>query len=454
MDAPVAVVGGGISGLVAARALQAGGHDVVLYEATERVGGKIKTSSFGGFAVDEGPDAFLARVPEATALCRELGLGDELVNPATGKAYVYSRGALRPLPAGLILGVPARIGAVLGSRILSPYGVARAAIEPVIPRRADDDCLGAAIRHRFGDQVLERLFDPLIGGIYAGDSDCLSLDAAAPQIAALASSRSWLLAARRQLRERPPDAASPVFYTVRSGLTAIVDALTRELSAVDVRRGAPVTELARTGTEGWTVNGDAVAAVVLATPASATADLLATIAPEAAQLLAAIDEVTVAIVTLSFADRDLALALDGSGYLVPKPEQRAVTACSWASTKWSHWRVPGQIILRVSVGRMNDERAARLDDDALLAAVLADLDRHMGIGAAPTAVRVSRWPRGFPQYRPHHLARVASIERELATAAPGVILTGAAYRGVGIPACIRQATAAAHVVDELLVRRA
>jgi oxygen-dependent protoporphyrinogen oxidase len=438
----VAVVGGGITGLAAALELRRLGSEVVLFEASERFGGKIRTSAFAGIAIDEGADAFLVRVPEALALCRELDLGEHLVTPATGRAYVWTRGQLRALPAGLVLGVPSRVRPLVP--VTGWVGAARAALEPLLPSTPDDDCLGRQVRRRFGRAVTELLVDPLLGGINAGDADALSLAAAAPQLAELAKQRSWLLAARHHLAQNPPSPDRPVFSTVVGGLGVMVDALTTRLrrDGADLRSRAPVDTVGREN-GGWQVAGERFDAVIITTPASASAKLVASMSPDAAAGLASIDEVSVAIVRLAFADRDAHRVLDASGYLVPKPEQRHVTACSWASTKWAHWKTPGQTILRASVGRWRDIHAFELDDDAMVSAVLSDLDAQVGIRAEPVAVDVCRWPGGFPQYHPQHLSKIAAIEGALATDAPGLVTTGAAHRGLGIPACIRQGSAAA-----------
>jgi oxygen-dependent protoporphyrinogen oxidase len=323
-------------------------------------------------------------------------------------------------------------------------GAARAALEPLLPSGPSDDCLGRQVRHRFGRAVAEFLVDPLLGGINAGDADALSLAAAAPQLAALAEHRSWLLTARRHLALNPPSPDQPVFSTVIGGLGVMIDALSTRLrrDGADLRAGTPVATLHRDN-GGWEVVGEHFDAVIVTTPASVSAKILGAVSADAAAGLASIDEVSVAIVRLAFADRDVSRILDGSGYLVPKPEQRHVTACSWASTKWAHWKVPGQTILRASVGRWRDTHAYELDDDDLVRAVLSDLDVQMGIRAQPSSVDVCRWPGGFPQYHPQHLSTIAAIERALAVDAPGLVTTGAAHRGLGIPACIRQGAAAA-----------
>jgi oxygen-dependent protoporphyrinogen oxidase len=221
-------------------------------------------------------------------------------------------------------------------------------------------------------------------------------------------------------------------------MEAFVVALRSALDGVDMVTGQPVEVLERRAGGGWVVQGTEVDAVILALPAYDAARLLAVVSPGSAALLGAISYASVAMVTLALPEAAVGRALDGSGHLVPKPVQRTLTAASWASTKWTHWRRPGQVVVRASAGRWGDEHAVDLDDGDLVEAVMVDLERHLGIDGGPTATRVTRWPRSFPQYAPGHLDRVADLERRLAVDAPGVVVAGAAYRGLGIPACIRQ----------------
>ncbi len=454
----VAVVGGGITGLACALELAEAGVQVTVLEAGDRVGGNIRTSSFAGLAIDEAADAFLARVPEGVELCRRVGLGDDLVSPANAGAYVWSRGALRRLPAGLALGVPGEILPVAGSGILSVKGMARAAIEPLLPRRSTEpDALGPLVSARFGREVTERLVDPLIGGINVGDADRLSAAAVSPQIAGVAErSRSLLLGLRAERRAHPPDPRAPIFFAPRGGMETLIDAIADRLGhalvPATIELGAAVDSLELDG-DAVTVSANrriGVDGVVLACPSETAGSLLADVAPEVAATLRAIDHASVALLTFAFDDASIGRALDATGLLVPKPEQRTVTAASWASTKWAHWRLPGQAIVRASAGRDGDERALDLDDDDLVRAVLTDLHRLMDVRSEPTQVRVSRWPQSFPQYRPGHLDRVEAAERALSSRAPQIVLAGAAYRGLGIPACIRQGQTAAHTLTTRL----
>jgi oxygen-dependent protoporphyrinogen oxidase len=439
----VLVVGGGITGLTVAYEL-AGllpGASVELREADERLGGKLRTSPFAGLpAVDEGADAFLARVPHATALADAVGLGDELTSPTAATASVWYDG-LHPIPEGLLLGVPADMVRLARSDLLTWRGKARAALEPLRPRTDADDSIGALVRGRFGDEVHERLVDALVGSIYAADTDRFSL-AMVPQLAALAGRGRSLLLSARAVRAAAPPSSGPVFHAPRRGMASLVAAVAdaaRDRGAILTTRAPAHVIAADSG--GWRVDDDDFDAVVLATPAAPTAPLIADAAPEASRLLATMDHAGVVLVTLavpSWPER-----LQGrSGYLVPKPVQGRVTAASFGSQKWAHWRGGAGEVLRVSLGR-DGRDADDLDDDAAVGHAVREVGRHVDVDLQPTATRVSRWPRAFPQYRPHHRQWLAAVTAALPT---GLVVTGASYDGIGIPACIDQARRTARSV--------
>ncbi|MEO7555506.1 MAG: protoporphyrinogen oxidase, partial [Acidimicrobiales bacterium] len=405
-----AVVGGGIAGLAAAWELSSArpdGDEVVVYEPGA-LGGKLRTSTFAGRAVDEGADAFLARVPWGRELCDELGLGDALVVPANAAAYVAGGQALHRLPAGLVLGVPTDAEALRGSPLVSEAAVERVAAEPAkpgVPLGVDDDVsVGALIRERFGDEVLERLVDPLIGGINAGDSDRLSVRAAVPQIADAATRSTSLV---EGLRAAAPTAPGPVFWSHPGGMGAIVTALVESLRRRRVRFVAEAVD---------SLTGLDADRIVVATPAPVTAGL---VGGEAARLLRALGHSSPVLVAIELARADVRHPLDASGLLVPRAEGRLLTACSFATTKWTHLDTdPATVVLRASAGRYGDDTAIDLSDDTVVERLLGDLDELLGIDGAPSAVRVSRWRDGFPQYEPGHLRRVAAIETDIAARWP------------------------------------
>jgi protoporphyrinogen/coproporphyrinogen III oxidase len=445
----LAVVGAGISGLAAAwEGLRRGGRVVVL-DAGDRPGGKVRTSPLAGVDLDEAADAFLARVPEAVDLCAELGLDAELVSPASGTAYVWWDGALRRLPPEQLLGVPVDLDAVAESGLLSPAGVERARQDLTLgeDRPGGDETVGALIRRRLGDEVHERLVAPLVGSIYAGDCDRLSLQVSAAQLAA-ARDRDpddpSLVRAAAALRAAAVDTGRPVFLAPRGGVGRVIAALADALGD-DLRTGCEVTAVTPSGA-GFAIEpaGVVADAVVVAAPAFATGPILSPLAPEAGAFLTGIDTASVALVALAVPRDGIDCDMDGSGFLVPHGAGLTITACSWVTSKWAHLGVdPALALLRASVGRDGDDRAVTLPDDALVTAVLDDLATTMGVKAPPAEVRLTRWPRSFPQPRPGHLAAVASAEAAVARVAPRLAVTGAWARGVGIPACVRGARAAA-----------
>ena len=441
-ESRVAVVGGGISGLAAAHALvtDADAPRVVLFEGDSRTGGKLLTSPFADHgAIDEGPDAFLARLPWGTALARTVGLGEQLVSPAAGRAAVWWEG-LHEIPQGLLLGMPTDVAALARSKLLSWHGKLRAATEPFRPRTSlEPDSLGGYVRERFGNEVHLRLVDPLVGSIYAADTDHFSL-AAVPQIADLANRARSVLIAGRKLPKPSPD-AGPIFYAPHGGMgeLALRTAAAVSSAGAEIRLGVQVDEIARDG-GAWRVNGETFDAIVLACPAKVTSRLLTELLPDAAGILAAIPAADVAMITLAipaaeWPDRLRAL----SGYLVPKPVQRLVTAASFGSQKWTHWASPHSVLLRISLGR-DGLPVLHLTDEQLLTAATQEVGRHLGLTLQPTHQRVTRWTGAFPQYRPHHAAGVAEVEAELP---PGLTIAGASYHGIGVPACINSAQKAA-----------
>ncbi|MGI8809349.1 MAG: protoporphyrinogen oxidase [Acidimicrobiales bacterium] len=443
----VAVVGGGITGLATARLLHRSGLHVTVVEAGEELGGKIQTRELAGVPVEAGPDTFLARVPWAVDLCRDLGLGDELVAPATGKAWLWIGDRLRPLPARHVLGVPTALRPLLESGVLSPAGVARAALDLVLPRTdpGPDPSVAAVVGRRMGRQVVERLVDPLVGGINAGRADGLSLSATARPIAeGAAGSRSLVLG----LRRAAPGPGGPVFLGLAGGLHRLVDHVAKGVGTV--RLGTAVSRITSGGggyvvecTPGPDLEADAV---VVTVPAFAAAELLSALSPGAATRLAAIRHASVVTATLAYDPSAVLRPLEGAGMLVPRVEGRLITACTWSTTKWPALAASGMVLLRASAGRDGDPRAMELDDDEVVRRVHDELTEALGLRGPPVESLVCRWPNGFPQYDVGHQARVDEIEAVLATDAPGVVVAGASYRGLGIAACIEQAGRAATFV--------
>jgi oxygen-dependent protoporphyrinogen oxidase len=345
--------------------------------------------------------------------------------------------------------VPACVLGLATSGLLSWRAKLRAAAEPLVPAHDPDDSIGALVRGRFGDEVHERLVDALVGTIYAADTDHFSL-ALVPQLATLAANGRSLLLGARKLRRRAPPAAGPVFLAPSAGMGALADAVAAAARAggVTIRTSATVADLAVDGSR-WRVDGESADVVVLATPAAPTAPLVAPAAPEAGRLLATMDHTGVVLVTLAVTR--LPERFHGlSGYLIPKPDQRDVTAVSFGSQKWAHWRAANGVeTLRVSLGR-DGLAVPAVDDDELVELVVGRVGRHLGVDLQPTEARVSRWPASFPQYRPHHRGWLAKVDAALPA---GLFVTGASYRGIGVPACIADAEATAGAMVAFLHQR-
>jgi oxygen-dependent protoporphyrinogen oxidase len=441
------VVGGGIAGLTAARVLTASGREVLLLEGADRIGGKLRHEVVAGFAMDVGAESMLARRPEGVDLAREVGL--PVVHPATTASAVWTRGGLRPLPPS-VMGVPADVEQTAASGVLSDEAMHRLRHEVTGPAVADGDdvSVGALVAARLGDEVVDRLVEPLLGGVYAGHARLLSARATVPQLVAW-SGGSLVASAAQALAE---GSGAPVFAGIAGGLGRLPAALTE---GFDVRTSATVRELRRRPTGfalvvGPTTNAQEVLAdeVVLAIPAAPTARLLADLAPGAAADLAAIEYASMAVVTLAFGERDLP-DLPGSGFLVPPVERRTIKASTFSFNKWAWVRQAGDgvLLLRTSVGRHREEAVLQVPDEELVAASLRDLGEAAGLMARPIDTHVQRWGGGLPQYAVGHLDRVARIRADVARV-PGLVVCGAAYDGVGIPAVIASARAAVAALSQ------
>lgn len=458
-QAQVVVVGGGVSGLATAYFLRqrlGAAVGIRVLEATDRAGGKVHTGLVAGRPVDTGPDAYLSRAPELGRLVASLGLEESVVGPQSSGSYLWSRGALRPLPPGMAFGLPERLVPLLRSRILGPTEVVRAGLDLVLPRTqvGEDPSVADLVRPRFGAGVYDRLVAPLLGGVHAGDPACLSATSTVPEIAAMArSGRSLYLTMRRRRRSAPAPAGppKPPLVSLRGGLSHLTARLAEELGPETVLTGALTRGIDRRADGSWTVLTDdrilPATQVVLATPAYVAADLLGDLLPNAAELLRGIEYVDVANVTLAFRREDVPALPSGTGFLVPPAEGELIVGCSWLSQKWPQ---PDDdlVLVKCMVGRAGDRRWLTMDDDELERHVREALSRILGIRADPVDRLVQRWPGAMPQYTVGHAARLAALDAELATL-PGLTVTGAAYRGVGLAGCVAQAEAtAARIVPE------
>ncbi|WP_033424562.1 protoporphyrinogen oxidase [Actinomadura flavalba] len=458
----VVVVGGGIAGLAAARRLAVSGVRVTVLDAAARVGGKLRVSEIAGVPVDEGAESMLARRPEAVRLIRELGHGDDLVHPGTTGSSVLSRGELRPLPGGQMMGVPTDLGALAGSRVLSTSGLARVPLDLALPatRRGADVSVAGFVGARLGREVVDRLVEPLLGGVYAGRVEHLSFEATMPALAAAARGHRSLIAAARGLRAAAPADPGPLFATLPGGAGTLPGLVAADVErrGGTVRTGATVRELRRTP-HGWrltigsTRDPEALDAdaVVVAVPAAPAARLLAADVPAAARELERVEYASMAIITLAYRPSAFPRTEHGSGYLVPAVEGRDVKAVTFSSVKWPHLRAkaPDVVAVRCSIGRFGEEHTLHRSDEELKAAAMIELAATRGVTELPLEHRVSRWGGGLPQYNVGHGDRVARVRAAVA-GVPGLAVAGAAYDGLGIPACIASAdAAAARILDHL-----
>ena len=457
----VVVVGGGITGLAAAFFLKGQSVRVTVLEGSPRLGGKLLASDVAGVAMDEGAEALLARRPEGIELIKAVGLGDDLVPAGVTSSAIYTRDALRSLPRRQFLGVPADLDELAATGVVSAEGVARARAERTRPAEDRDVSVTEYIGSRLGVEVVDRLVDPLLGGVYAGRSEDLSFEATLAPLAAAARTHATLTGAATSLLPPAPaaDAApakpAPVFVSLTSGIGALAESVAKA-SGADIRLNAMTRELKRTET-GWRLTIGSAAepeyldadAVILAVPAAPAARLLADTAGEAAAQLKQIPYASMAIVTLAFRAEDFP-AQQRSGYLVPAVDGRTVKAATFSTVKWPHLAAQAPVhVVRCSIGRSGDVAVLQRDDADLAALAETELAGAVGLTAKSVAQRVTRWGGALPPYNVGHLDRIAAIRTAVAKQ-PGLAVAGAAYDGVGIPACIATAkTAAAQATAHL-----
>lgn len=461
----VVIVGGGIAGLAAAYRLAQTAPDlaVSVVEGEARLGGKIVTERVDGFLIEGGPDSFLSLKPRGVGLCQELGLEGRLqgTNTKIRRTYIMRGQRLHELPEGLTGLIPTRLGPMVKTRLISPVGKLRMALDYVLPPRAanGDESLAAFVERRLGRELYDRLIEPLMGGIYAGDGEQLSLAATFPQLRRAELEHGGLikgvLAARAKMLAAKPDAKRwPAFVTPATGLAEIVEALARRLSSIDVRLGRRATRV-EAASAGYAVvleNDERLTAqaVIFATPAFVTAELVSGIDSRAAAALHAIPYVSTATVSVAYPLADIPRPLDGYGYIIPRAENQPILACTWTSAKFPQRAPQGFGLIRGFIGRAGQEEALDGTDDDLLKLLRAELRRTLGITAAPTLHRIFRWPKAMPQYTLGHLARLATIEQRL-TALPGLFVAGSAYRGIGLPDCIHSGEQAAEAAVKFLL---
>ena len=464
----VVIVGGGITGLSAAFYMQKEARekglplDVILVEASNRLGGKIQTIRRNGFIIERGPDSFLIRKKSMGILAQDLGIEGELVKNATGQAYVLVGGELHPIPGGSVMGIPTEIGPFLKTELFSLTGKLRAAGDFILPRSniQGDQSLGGFFRRRFGGEIVENLIEPLLSGVYAGDIDKMSLESTFPQFYAVEKKhRSLILGMKKttpkQLPQKDGHGAKKegVFHTFRNGLETIVEAIEQQLEPGSVMKGVRIDAIEAPGmagektilemNDGRKIEADSV---ILTTGHEMAGRLFA---PHGLlQDLREIPTTSVATVALAFPEEHVVQDKEGTGFLVSRSSDYSITACTWTHRKWPTTTPAGKVLIRAFVGRVGDEAIVDLPDAEIEKIVLADLGEVMNITGKPDFTVITRWKKDRPQYRVGHKQRIAAARAELESKFPQVKLAGASYNGVGLPDCIDQGRAAMKEVLE------
>ncbi|MBO0588853.1 protoporphyrinogen oxidase [Sporosarcina sp. E16_8] len=458
----VVIVGGGITGLSAAFYMQKEARekglplDVILVEASNRLGGKIQTVRRNGFIIERGPDSFLIRKKSMGILAEDLGIEGELVKNATGQAYVLVGGELHPIPGGSVMGIPTEIGPFLKTGLFSLAGKLRAAGDFVLPRSniKGDQSLGGFFRRRFGGEIVENLIEPLLSGVYAGDIDHMSLESTFPQFYAVEKKhRSLILGMKKTTPKQVPQKdghgakKEGVFHTFRNGLETVVEAIEQQLEPGSVMKGVRIDAIEAPGmagektilemNDGRKIEADAI---ILTTGHEMAGRLFA---PHGLlQDLREIPTTSVATVALAFSEEHVVQDKEGTGFLVSRSSDYSITACTWTHRKWPTTTPAGKVLIRAFVGRVGDEAIVDLPDAEIEKIVLADLGEVMNITGKPDFTVITRFKKDRPQYRVGHKQRIVTARAELESKFPQVKLAGASYNGVGLPDCIDQGRAA------------
>jgi oxygen-dependent protoporphyrinogen oxidase len=464
----IAIVGGGISGLSAAHTLEsqrrAGAVQYVLYESSQQLGGVLRTEHIQGCVVEAGPDSFLTEKPWAAELCRELGLGDQLIgsNDADRKTYILVRGRLIPMPDGLMFLVPTKILPTGLSPLFSWMTKLRMALELFHPPRpaAEDESVAQMVERHYGAEMVDRLADPLLSGVYGGEAASLSVRAVLPRFAEMERTHGSLgramLAARKKMPTPAHKPAPPLFTSLKNGMQQLVETIVPQLNQSSLQTNRAVQSIQREAL-GWTVSAYPEGrttglqsahfdAVIVALPTHAAARTLAATSPELAAELAAINYSSSITVVLGY-DREVRQQLPpGFGFLVPRSEGRRLLAATFVHNKFPHRAPEDRALLRCFFAAKNADNIWQLSDEEIVGVVREELRQILSLQAEPQFARVYKWKSAMAQYGVGHLERLDRIER-LRQSLPGLALAGNGYRGIGVPDCVRSGQQAAkHVL--------
>ncbi|QDT05033.1 Protoporphyrinogen oxidase [Rubripirellula lacrimiformis] len=455
----VAVIGGGISGLAAAHHLRKldPSLDVQLFESGDRLGGVIRTTETDGFLIEGAADNFITTAPNAIELCRDLGLGQELIptNPGGGGAMVVSRGKLEPVPPGFMVMAPSRIWPILATRILSPMGKLRSGMEVFVPRKkaAEDESLKSFISRRFGSEMFQRLVQPLVGGIYTADPARLSVAATMPRFLDMEQQHGSLIRGMMSGRRKQSGPAESrggarhsQFMTLRGGMSRLIDALAASLPSDSVHLNSPIVQLSKAST-GWLIedqNGhrSTADAVVMASPANHAATMLRQVAPKIARRLRRIEYASCAVVSLAFRRDQINAPMNSFGFVVPHVENHLILSCSFSSEKYEGRAPDGTVLMRVFIGGAMQSGLLRLPNDQLIELAHWEVARLLKIDGKPLLRHLTRQSQAMPQYHVGHQQRISDIKEHLADH-PTLALAGSSLSGVGVPGCVASGQKAA-----------
>ncbi|WNB91429.1 protoporphyrinogen oxidase [Bacillus sp. NEB1478] len=452
----VIILGGGITGLAAAFYVQKYAKETgkpvtfTLLEGSDRLGGKIETILHDGFVIERGPDSYLARKTVMTDLINEVGLGGDLVSNNAGQAYILHNKRLHPIPEGAVMGVPTKMMPFAFTPLFSIFGKVRASFDLVLPKRSNADqdiSVGHFFRRRLGDEVVDRLIEPLLSGIYAGKIDRLSLESTFPQFVQTEKKHRSLIVGMKKSQPKaektqPVQNKKGAFLTLKKGLSSLVDALEKSIPAESILKGVNANQVKQLDDGTYEVsleNGSSLTGdhVIVTTPYSVTKKLFnEQLFPEGFHET---KPTSVATVAMEFNAEEVAFALEGTGFVVAKSEDTVITACTWTTRKWPHTTPAGKVLLRCYVGRAEDQEIVSEPDEVILEKVLTDLKSTMGVEVRPENYHVSRMVNAMPQYEVGHKEYVQKLQTAFHKQLPGILLAGAYYDGVGLPDCVNSA---------------